>query len=91
MLQLLGWFLKAVITIAIGILGFSWEPKSEINSPDKKPHAPAQKEHAYSVPDMMVSAPAISHFIAAKSPVSTHDCDSATPVIPLYKAVSLTP
>ncbi len=36
MLHLLGLILKAIITVAIGIMGFTWEPKQEIKSPQKK-------------------------------------------------------
>ncbi len=39
MLHLLGLLLKAIITIAIGIMGFTWEPKQEIKAPQKKEDA----------------------------------------------------
>lgn len=36
MLQLLGLLLKAIITIAIGMMGFTWEPKEDVRVPEKK-------------------------------------------------------
>ncbi len=36
MLNFLGMLLKAIITIAIGIMGFTWEPREEIKPSPKK-------------------------------------------------------
>ncbi|PHS26885.1 MAG: hypothetical protein COA84_05355 [Robiginitomaculum sp.] len=36
MLNLLGILLKAIISLAIGIIGFTWEPKESIETPSEK-------------------------------------------------------
>ena len=44
MLHLLGIFLKLLITCAIGILGFTWEPKGKTGTLDEiKPKSPVME------------------------------------------------
>ncbi len=70
MLHILGWVLHVVITIAIGILGFSWEPREESDGLIKKPHEPAPKERTYSIPSR-VSAPAMPLILQQEAPLRT--------------------
>ncbi|HFQ15800.1 MAG TPA: hypothetical protein ENK41_05535 [Rhodobacteraceae bacterium] len=78
MLNILGWILHSVITIAVGLLGFSWEPRENGKSRAEKLLEPAQKERSYSIPDLKVSAPEVPHFIAVKSPAAEQNCAGRT-------------
>jgi len=72
MLNLLGWILKAIITIAIGIMGFTWEPKEEI-----KP-SPKKEERGDMIMPVFLHAPMESFtVIEANNTAGTGNCTSA--------------
>lgn len=72
MLNLLGLLLKAIITIAIGIMGFTWEPKEEIKPPHKK------NERSDTILPVFLHAPLErAIIIEANNTVSTDNCPSA--------------
>lgn len=72
MLNLIGWLLKAIITIAIGIMGFTWEPKEEIKSPPKK-----DERGDMTLPVFLHAPLERAIIIEASNTVSTDNCTSA--------------
>jgi len=72
MLNLLGWLLKAIITMAIGIMGFTWEPKEELKSSPKK------EERGDKIMPVYLQAPMQKFtIIEASHTASTGNCASA--------------
>ncbi len=69
MLELLGLLLKAIITIAIGIIGFTWEPKQELI---QKPIEDEKSEILS--PVYFVAPPEQAYIIQASNTSAEPDC-----------------
>jgi hypothetical protein len=72
MLNLIGWILKAIITIAIGIMGFTWEPKEELKPSPKK-----DERGDMTLPVFLHAPLERAIIIEAKNTVGTGNCTSA--------------
>jgi hypothetical protein len=73
MLNLLGLLLKAIISLAIGIIGFTWEPKELIEMPSEK-----EKRSEHMIPVFLNAPTERSRLVQSVSLESTN-CTTATP------------
>lgn len=69
MLELLGLLLKAIITIAIGIIGFTWEPQENHNLNPTNDEKTNMLSQIY-----FLSAPQQAVFIEASQQQPSSDC-----------------
>ncbi len=89
MLQLIGLMLKAFITIAIGLMGFTWEPKQDVKAPKKE-----DKEREFILPVYLDTPLGTSMIIEASTKNQSANCTytsdiAVVPVSPIPVAVAL--
>ena len=82
MLNLLGLLLKAIISLAIGIIGFTWEPKEEIKAPSEK-----EKRDAHMFPVSLSSTADIPYLLLSTPKEKTNCANTPRPALTPYPAL----
>jgi len=85
MLNLLGIFLKAIMSMAIGILGFTWEPKEDVKAPSEK-----EKRGAHIFPVSLTSSADIPYLLLSTPSKKTVCADTPRSVFPTRPALRRT-
>jgi hypothetical protein len=79
MLHLLGLILQAIITIAIGIIGFTWEPKEAVETPKEK------ESHSGLILPVLLN---VTADMTASTVLTADNCNGAKPLYQPIKPVS---